>query len=88
MRIPEIRDRLLQIADMHRIPEIERLDHQLTRRAPKRKAPKSSDAMTDEKAAGIRKFAQDNPTMTQVEIGRHFNVNQGRVSEALRGFRT
>jgi hypothetical protein len=88
MRIPEIRDRLLQIAAMHRIPEIERLAHQLTRRAPKRMAPRSSEAMTDEKAAGIRQFARDNPTMTQVDIGRHFNVNQGRVSEALRGFRT
>lgn len=88
MRIPEIQERLLHIARIHGLSEVETLARQLSRRSPNRKAPISSQPMTDEKAAMIRTFAADNPTMTQVEIGRHFNVNQGRVSEALIGFRT
>lgn len=88
MRIPDIQDRLIEIAHEIGNSEIERLARKLSRRSPTRKAPNSSEPMTDKKAAQIRQYAKDNPRMTQVEIGRRFGVNQGRVSEALRGFRT
>jgi hypothetical protein len=35
----------------------------------------------------IRQYAEAHPGMLQVEIAKHFNVNAGRVSEALRGWR-
>lgn len=102
MRIPEIQKRIEEI--QKRIEEIayeeglyelvdlagELLDlsSQLSRRSVGGKAPNSSAPCGPEKREAIRRYAAHHRNMTQLEIGRVFNVNQGRVSEALRGFRT
>lgn len=41
-----------------------------------------------EVAAEIRAYHAANQNLTQSAIARHFNVNPGRVSEALNGKRT
>ncbi len=87
MRLPDIQRRLREIATEAGLPELRFLADEMRRR-PSQKAPISSEPMTDELRDAIRAFARRHQHMTQVDIGRHFNVNQGRVSEALKGFRT
>ena len=92
MRIPEVRAELLDIANHEAMPEmlsqrLLALREELHRRPVQRKGRAVSKTMTDRLRRQITEFAEDNPEMTQVEIGRQFNVNQGRVSEALFGFR-
>lgn len=43
--------------------------------------------MTKELAAAIRAYVGDHPEKNQLEVGIHFGVNPGRVSEALNGLR-
>ena len=81
MRIPEIRDELSEIASRLAV-----LVKELERRRGQR-APRNSTPMTDKLAVAIRAYKRANPDATQVDIGRRFNINQGRVSEALRGKR-
>jgi len=80
--IPEIRQRLYLIAI-----ELDHLADELARRPARKKAPRSSVPMTPDLADRIRDFAHRNPDWTENDIGAHFGVNQGRVSEALRGKR-
>jgi len=44
--------------------------------------------MTPDLAEEIREYAQANPGMSHQAIGEVFNVNHGRVSEAIIGKRT
>lgn len=87
MRIPEISDRLRELAVLHEIPELASLADHLRRRPPVKRAPISSEKMTPTLRAKIRAYARDNPTETNARIGELFKVNHGRVSEALAGFR-
>lgn len=87
MRIPEIRDRLKEIAAESGIPEIASLAEELTRRPARKRAPIESRTFTPELAAEIRQYVATHPTMTQVAVSRVFGVNPGRVSEATRGYR-
>lgn len=82
MRIPEIRKELAEISGRLAV-----LADELNRRSGPR-APSTSERIDAELAATIRKYAKTFPDMTQADIGRVFNVNQGRVSEAIRGKRT
>ena len=50
-----------------------------------RKAPTTRGSLTPVLAPEICAFAAAHPEMNQDEIGRHFNVAGGRVSEALAG---
>lgn len=43
--------------------------------------------MTPELADEIREFAEENPSMSQQDVGVVFNVNHGRISEVLKGKR-
>lgn len=86
MKIPEVAKRMRELAAAHNIAELNYLADELRRR-PADRAPKASRPMTAQLAAQIRAFKSRNPTMTQAAIGRQFNVNPGRVSEALNGFR-
>lgn len=88
MRIPEIADRLRDLAAERGLPELVGLADELRRRPAGRRAPARSRPMTDELAAEIRAFREAHPRLSQVEISRRFNLNQGRVSEALKGKRT
>lgn len=98
MTIPEVRDRMRAIADELRDPlgdadvdmiaaELEQLADALRRRRSRPHAPTVSRNMTPELAQEIRDYAATHPTETELAIGVRFGVNQGRVSESLRGKR-
>lgn len=87
MRIPEIQTRLKQIAVETGNAEIELLARKLSRRRPRKVAEKVSRPITPELREEIRAYARENPELAQTQIGKAFNINQGRVSEALRGYR-
>lgn len=88
MKIPEVAERLRLIAAEAGIAELQSLADELRRRPAGRKARPSAAPMTDELARQIRECRRANPALAQVEIARRFNVNQGRVSEVLKGVRT
>lgn len=88
MKIPEVADRLRSIAAEAGIDELRRLADELRRRPAGRKARPSSEPMTDRLAQQIRAYRRANPSLSQVEISRRFAVNQGRISEVLKGKRT
>lgn len=93
--IPEARQELLVLADDldgYGLPTTAStirsiVEDYLTRRSPKRVARRVSAPMTKELAERIRKFAQAAPHLAQTEIAKAFQVNPGRVSEALAGAR-
>lgn len=94
--IPEVRTRLAALASALRRREIspedaaDRLDQLITwlwRRRRIRRAPNDSTPMTPQLRADIRRYARAHPELTELAIGHEFGVNQGRVSEALAGFR-
>ena len=81
--IPEIRDRLREIADEAGIEELQDLADQLYRKSPVKRAPNRSAHLTPELAEEIRNFVAENPTLHQRDVAQEFDVNPGRVSEAL-----
>lgn len=87
MRIPEIADRLRDLAAERGLPELAGLADELRRRPAGPRPPAVSQPMSADLIEEIRSFARRNPGKTQVEISRRFHVNQGRVSEALKGKR-
>lgn len=88
MTVPEVRDRLYEMSEIYRMPELRQLADQLWRRRPGRKPVRpQSRRVTPELREAIREFARGHPGMPEDRIGDHFGVNQGRVSEALFGFR-
>ncbi len=88
MTIPQIADRLRQIASQTGNEELRSLASQLARRRPVRKAERVSQPMTDELADEIRSYAAEHPKTPQSLIALAFGLNQGRISEALRGKRS
>ncbi|RVA09405.1 hypothetical protein EN932_22800 [Mesorhizobium sp. M7A.F.Ca.US.002.01.1.1] len=93
--IPQARQELLVLADDlegYGMPTsastiMDIVEGYLTRRSPRRVARRVSAPMTAELAERIRKFAQAAPHLAQTEIAKAFQVNPGRVSEALAGQR-
>jgi len=83
--IPEIRMRMRELADEHGIPELHDLANETYRNSPVKKASNKSAHLTPQLAADIRQYAAQNPTLHQRDIAQRFNVNPGRVSEALTG---
>lgn len=69
---------------MSRLVEIK---SKMFRQKPVRKASPQSQPMTQELAVAIKNFARRNQDMTLQDIATRFNVNAGRVTEALRGDR-
>jgi hypothetical protein len=95
MKVPEVATRMRKISEQiqgdfpQAAAELLELADELRRRSPAGpRAPATSTPMTPELAEEIREFANDNPGMSHQEIGVVFNVNHGRVSEAIRGKRT
>jgi hypothetical protein len=94
MTIPEIRVRLHEIADEYGVSgevsrELHYLAEQTRRRPPVRHVRRPHQATPDARLArAIREYARAHPDATMFDIGERFNVNQGRVSEVLGGFRT
>jgi|GEM_PF-2436720 len=88
MRIPQIRERLIEIAHTLGNGEIERLANKLTRRPTIKRAMPVSRTMTAiAQDQEIREYHKAHPCVAQTEIAKLFNVNQGLVSEALRGIK-
>jgi len=94
MRIPEVADRIRGIAEEIKgdhpdiSVELMKLADELRRRPPVPRAPATSTQMTPELAEEIREFAEANPGLSHQAIAEKFNVNHGRVSEAIKGKRT
>lgn len=87
MTIPEIRKALFDLAVERGIPELFEYVDELHRRPAGPKPPPVSQPMSEDLAEAIRALKQSSPRMTQVEIARKLQVNQGRVSEVLKGKR-
>ncbi|SDQ77490.1 hypothetical protein SAMN02787020_1929 [Brevundimonas sp. 374] len=82
--IPEIRERLRELANLHNMDELRELADEMHRNPPaKARAPVRSQKLTPELAQEIRDYARANPQAHQQDIAEHFGVNHGRVSEAL-----
>lgn len=81
--IPEIRARLREIADEQGLDELHDLADETYRKSPLRRAKNKSAPLTPKLAEKIRKFMDRNPTLHQRDVAQHFNVNPGRVSEAI-----
>ena len=83
MSIPEVRDRLRELAEELDCDELSELADQLYRKQPEKRAPRRSPVVTAEMAEEIRQYADHNPDAHQQDIAEHFGVNHGRISEAL-----
>ena len=81
--IPQIRARLRELADALQIPELHDLADDTYRNPPVTRARRRSVKLTAKLAADIRNYHKKNPKLHQRDIAHKFNVNPGRVSEAL-----
>ena len=88
MRVPAVRKRLIEKAAETGDEELLTLAYALFRRKPVRKAAPQSRPTTPEVRAEIRRYAAQHPRATLARIGSVFDLNPGRVSEALSGKRT
>lgn len=89
MRVPEVRARLYELSVVYQLPELHDLAEHLRRRttADGRAVRKVSDPVTPALAKAVRAYAAAYPDMPQHAIAVVFRLNQGRVSEILRGKR-
>lgn len=87
MSIPEVRDRLRELAEEYGLEELDFLADQMYREYKNGRAPVRSPLVTAEVAKEIRAYKQANPDAHQQDIAEKFGVNHGRVSEALNGDR-
>jgi len=98
MRLPTVQERLAALAnhlaalrvglDLAEV-ELRALAKQIPRRKLlKPRAAPTSQPYTPALARKIRAYARAHPDLGNTAIGNHFNVNQGRVTDALRGPRT
>lgn len=92
MRLPEVSEALVKVARDKRMPpdlrdRIIALTEEMKRRSSGQRRPTQSATITPALIAQIRAYHQANRHMTQSAIARHFNVNPGRVSEAINGKR-
>jgi hypothetical protein len=93
MRVPEVAARMRNIAEDIRgqfppiAEELAALADELKRRPRSIRSAITSVHITPKLLNEIRQYAEDNPHFSHQAIARKFNVNPGRVSEALRGKR-
>ncbi len=83
--IPEIRTRLYQLAHELDCPELAALADETVRTPPSRRVSPTSTRMTAKLAMEIRAYVAAHPQAAQTQIAARFNVNPGRVSEAMAG---
>jgi len=88
MRLPEVAERLRELARELACDELDELADEIGRRPSGQRAPVTSAHMTDALRGEIRAMKAANPDLSHAEIGRRLNVNPGRVSETLRGKRS
>jgi hypothetical protein len=93
MKLPDVAKRMREIAELiqndhpNESGDLFELAAEIKRRTGTR-APANSTKMTPELAEEIREYAEANPGMAHQDIAVVFNVNHGRVSEAIMGKRT
>lgn len=88
MRIPEIRKRLHQLADEHGIAELHELADETKRRSPLRVARSRWPRLTAEQQDAVRAMYEAQPGLGVKDIADRFSTSVGRISEAVRGFRS
>lgn len=88
MTLPEVQEQLRVFAQDWGRPELASLADEMRRRSSGPRPAPVSQPMTEDLAKAIRALKAANPGMTQVEIARKCRVNQGRVSEVLKGKRS
>ncbi len=81
--IPEIRVRLRELAEEFGIPELHDLANETYRSSAIKRHSVKSAALTPQLAEEIRRYVDANPQLHQRDVAQRFNVNPGRVSEAL-----
>jgi predicted XRE-type DNA-binding protein len=92
MKLPNIAKRMREIAELiqdnhpDESGELFELAAEIKRRSGTR-APANSTKMTPELYEEIKEYAEANPGMSHQDIAVVFNVNHGRVSEAIKGKR-
>ena len=86
LTIPQIRERLFELAIYHNNPELADLARATYRRSYKR-APSTRSGLDRKLKASIRAFVKENPETAFQDVANIFGVNPGRVSEALHGKR-
>lgn len=93
MRIPEIRGALIDISyqvgtyDGTLARQIRYLANATKRRSPIRRARVKKPKLTWQMKRRIIKYAARHPDASYLEISHALDINTGRISEALRGFR-
>lgn len=85
--IPQIRERLYELAEEYGFEELRTLADETKRRSPVRRARTKHAPLTGEVKAAILAYAEAHPDAHQQDIALHFKTNAGRVSETLAGFR-
>jgi hypothetical protein len=85
--IPQIRERLHELAKELCCPELHALAEETKREFHGRIAPVRSKLVSEAVADEIRRTAENHPLMSQQEIALRVGVNAGRVSETLFGKR-
>lgn len=88
MRIPEIRDRLHELADEHGLPELHHLAEETRRRSPIKRASAKYPALSDEQAGEVRRIYKATQSLGVRDLANMYKTSVGRISEAIRGFRT
>ncbi len=99
MKLPDVQIELRDIAKFIRVAKqphqieycakrIDKLADEISRKPALPKAPTKSERCGAAKKAEIWRMKDEYPDMTQQEIDVALNVNAGRVSETLAGFRT
>lgn len=95
-RIPEARVQIATLAkklergsisNLHAANQLRDILPMLRRDVPEKRAQNRDTPMSAELAERIREYAKYRPALSQREIAQEFNVNPGRVSEALKGQR-
>jgi hypothetical protein len=86
LTIPQIRERLHELAVIHGIPELSELATATYRRSYTR-APVSRKGLDSDLKDRILDFVSKNSDMAMQDVANTFGVNPGRVSEALHGKR-
>ena len=81
--IPQIRKRMHELAAELGVDELHDLAEETRRKPAATHAKSSSTPLTAALAVEIREYYASNPELHQRAIAEHFNVNPGRVSEAL-----
>lgn len=85
--IPELRNRIREIAENYDNDELRNIADELVRNSPIKRAKNKSQRLTPELAVKIRDYSTLHPEMHERDVGQEFNVNPGRVSESLNHIR-